>query len=266
MSYNITFCTFYFDIDRKNWEHYRVSNETYLNWFKNLLELDINLYIVTENKFIDDVKKFRSKVDPNFTKTIIVEKKIEQLSSWQLFNNDLVTLMNSDTFKSIIKYPETPEMCKPLYNILMFEKLNFLKEVSEENPFNSDYLSWIDAGYIRTESEIIGITNWPNPEKLILNQSTARFFCIDDTGFERCLWNIREHLLSQARLIKGTLFFIPKKLIPLFVEKFNFYVKESIENGYIGSDEKIFDLFCFKNKELFTLSKCDWRQELKLFS
>ena len=62
---DITFCTFYFDIARKNWKHFTVSNEMYMFWFENLLSLDINLYIVTEKKFINRVLEARKKIREN---------------------------------------------------------------------------------------------------------------------------------------------------------------------------------------------------------
>jgi hypothetical protein len=42
-------------------------------------------------------------------------------------------------------------------------------------------------------------------------------------------------------------------------------VFESIDNGYVGSDEKIFDLVYLKNPENYNLVKCGWREYIGLF-
>jgi hypothetical protein len=37
-------------------------------------------------------------------------------------------------------------------------------------------------------------------------------------------------------------------------------IDESINNGYIGSDEKIFDIAYSDNKNIINLIKCGWRE------
>jgi hypothetical protein len=262
---DITFCTFYFDIDRGNWDTFTVANNTYLYWFKNVLALDVKLHIATEEKFVEEIKKARSKIDPNFQKTIIQVTTIQELEGFKKFNSSLEKLMFSSEFKEILCHPKTPEMSKPLYNVLMFHKVNYLNEVAKKNPFNTEYFSWVDAGFIRSERDIEGITSWPDPEKLKLTPDKIKFFCIND-DIKGSVRSIKDHLLSQVRLLKGTIFFLHKDLTAIIRDKFNRHVDQSIENGYIGSDEKIFDLCCLNDPELFDLYKCNWREELKLFS
>lgn len=262
---DITFCTFYFDIDRKNWKTFTVSNEAYMSWFSNLLSLDIKLYILTEAKFIDKIIAARKKIDPKLEKTIIKETSVEELPAYKSFNEKLEKLMFSDEFKKIVVHKEVPEMSKPLYNVLMFNKVNFLQQVLDENPFNTEYFSWVDAGFIRSEEDVEGIKKWPDPSKLMLTKDKIKFFCINDE-IKRHMSDIRGHLLSQMRMLKGTIFFLHKDLIPVIKNIFNHYVEESLSKGYIGSDEKIFDLCCYNYPELFDLYQCNWREELQLFS
>jgi GR25 family glycosyltransferase involved in LPS biosynthesis len=269
MEMDITFCTFYFDIDRKNWKHFTVSNEMYMNWFDNLLSLDINLYILTETKFVERILKTRKKVDPTLKRTIIKETTIEDLTAHKLYNSKLENLMFSDKFKEAIYHKDVPEMCKPLYNVLMFNKVHYLSEVLEDNPFNTEYFSWVDAGFIRSEEDIQGIKIWPDPKKLAMQKNKIKFFCINPnvvTDLKKDVKSVKDHLLSQMRFLKGTIFFLHKDLIYPLKEKFDFYVNDSINKEFIGSDEKIFDLCCSNNPEMFDLYQCHWREEIKLFS
>ena len=262
---DITFCTFYFDIDRKNWDAFTVSNEMYMHWFDNLLSLDIKLYILTEKKFVDRILKTRLKIDPDFSKTIIKETTIDQLPSYKIFNDRLEKLMYSEEFQMTVHHKHVPEMTKPLYNVLMFNKVNYLQQVSDINPFNTEYFGWVDAGFIRGANEIENIKKWPDPSKLLLVENKIKFFCIND-NIKNHTVDIKRHVMSQMRLLKGTIFFLHRNLIsPLQVE-FCRQVEYVLSQGYVGSDEKIFDLCCLNKPDWFDLYKCNWREELKLFS
>ena len=81
-------------------------------------------------------------------------------------------------------------------------------------------------------------------------------FNVDDKEF---------HALSQVRNIQGTAFFVPSHLIYDLTEGFVNTVNECISLGYIGSDEKIFDILYVKNKEKHSLIKCTWREYFKIF-
>ena len=72
------------------------------------------------------------------------------------------------------------------------------------------------------------------------------------------------HCLSQIRNIQGTSFLLPSHLIDLLLNLVVETVDECIESGYIGSDEKIFDICYTKQTHLFTLIKSDWREYFDL--
>jgi hypothetical protein len=69
-----------------------------------------------------------------------------------------------------------------------------------------------------------------------------------------------DHVLSQMRYIQGTCLFMPEDCIEDFVELFGKKVNECLANGYIGSDEKIFDLCYLENPNLFQLEVSSWRE------
>jgi hypothetical protein len=75
---DITFCTFFFDIDRGNWNTFTVSNGMYMYWFDNLLSLNIKLHIETEEKFVDRILSKRKQVDPELKNTIIKVKNLQE--------------------------------------------------------------------------------------------------------------------------------------------------------------------------------------------
>lgn len=141
---NPTIVTAIFDIGRDKWEGYGLSYNTYKHWMRNLLMFDTNMVIYTEEKFIDFIKTQRKIVDPNLEKTIIVSDQLKKLESYKLYYEKVKNLMESEKFKSKVFF-QVPEMTKPLYNIIIFNKLYFIKNSIKENHFNSDFFIWCDA-------------------------------------------------------------------------------------------------------------------------
>ncbi len=267
---DITFCTFYFDIDRQNWNTFNIPNNTYLYWFQNVLSLNINLHIETEEKFVERIISYRRKFDPLLKKTILKIRKVEELPAYKLYNSRLEELMFSDEFKQKIHHEHVPEMCRPLYNVLMFNKLYSLKEVIEENPFNTKFFSWVDVGFIRDERWVINNEDWPDSNKLQLEQDKILFFVINQNIIKDLansdIGRKEFHCMSQCRYLKGTTFFMDGSVINQLLESFHKNVNLCLDNRFIGSDEKIFDLCYLDNPDLFNLVQCDWREEFHLYA
>lgn len=261
---DITFCTLFFDIGRGEWSNFNLHSNTYMYWFKNFLSLNVNLYIETEEKFVDIIKENRRPFDPEFKKTIIKTRSVSELEAYKKFNRDLEKLMSSESFKEKVHH-NVPEMTQPLYNVLMFNKLRTLQNAVNENPFNTEYFSWVDTGFIRDNSWITGNENWPVWSDLDLKKDKIRFFCINNNIIDG-LKDKEFHCMSQIRFLKGTIFFLHKNLLNWISSTFDQKVIECIDNNYIGSDEKIFDLCYLEDPEKFELVKCDWRREFHLYA
>lgn len=261
---DITFCTLFFDIGRGEWSNFTLHSNTYMYWFKNLLSLDIKLYIETEEKFVDIIKENRKPYDPNFEKTIIKVMTIQDLEAYKKFNTKLEDLMFSEEFKKKAHH-DVPEMTKPLYNVLMFNKLCTLRNAIKENPYNTEYFCWVDTGFIRDESWPKDNQIWPDLKALDLKPNKIRFFCIND-NIVQGLTDKEFHCMSQVRFLKGTIFFLHKDCLDWLSYTFDQKVEYCLENKFIGSDEKIFDLCYLESPESFELVKCDWRQEFHLYA
>lgn len=264
MDMDITFCTFFFDIDRGEWDTFTLHNNTYMHWFKNVLSLDINLYIETEEKFVEVIKENRKEFDPEFKKTVIKVRNLKDLEAYQKYNAKLEELMFSEKFIETVQH-QVPEMTKPLYNVLMFNKLKTIQNAVNENPFNTEFFSWVDVGFIRDSSWTQNNSNWPDLQKLALKKDQIRFFCINDQILGH-LTDVRFHCMSQVRFLKGTIFFLHKSCLDWLIPVFDSNIDYCLENEFIGSDEKIFDLCYLHDPEKFELVKCDWRQEFYLYA
>ena len=251
-----------YDIGRDNWDNFNLSYNTYLAWMRNTLSLDAFFVVYTEPKFYDKIVEYRREFDPELNKTVIVVTPLEELDCYKLYKERLEKLMFSEEFKEK-DHHKVPEMIKPLYNVIMFNKLNFLKHAKDSKYFDADFLIWADAGGLREDISNYKGEVWPSLTKLNnLDENKITYFChsddfnIDDKQF---------HSMSQVRHIQGTAFFVPAHMIDDLVTEFNETIEESLAANYIGSDEKIFDITYCRHKERYHLIKCTWRTYFDLF-
>ena len=173
----------------------------------------------------------------------------------QLVYPQLQELMSSDEFKRKIQF-DVPEMTQPWYNIMMFNKIWWLKEA--EKLIKGSHYVWTDAACYREE-----ISKWNKPFPTNRIGDNPLFF----SHHERIsIENWKHHILSQMRFIQGGSFVIPKDKIECITEKYTNKVIDCIREGYIGSDEKIFDLIYVDGEVDWEIIKCGWREYFQALS
>lgn len=260
---NPVIVTALFDIGRDKWDKFTMSYHTYGWWMRNTLSLNSNIVAYTEEKFLDELKNYRKEFDPTLEKTKFVVLSLEELESYKLYNDSLNNLMFSEQFISKLHFHDVPEMCRPLYNIIMFNKVFFLKDTIDKKYFDCDFVVWADAGGLREDVSNYRGQIFPNLTKIneLDNQKITFFSHSSDFTIN----DFQYHSLSQIRHIQGTCFFMPSHLIETFTNLVMETINNAITNGYIGSDEKIFDICYTKNKNLFNLIKCGWREYFNIF-
>ncbi|MCO6500896.1 MAG: hypothetical protein J5I47_11070 [Vicingus serpentipes] len=253
MALKTTIVTALFDIDRENWDHYNSSYGTYLKWMKNTLSILTDMVIFTEEKFADYIEKERRVYDPNLDFTKIVITKVTQLESYKRFYGYMTALLDNEEFQRSVMYPTVPEMTKPLYNVLMYNKVFWLKEARDI--IKSDVYVWLDAAAFREEG--LNLVDWPHIEKL---DKIQYFGFVDKIKIE----DRKLHALGQWRFIQGGCFMVPDDKIDKLLTRFIHEVYRSFKHGYMSSDEKILD-FIYSPADSY-INVCDWREYYKFFT
>jgi len=243
-------------------------------WFQNLLKLDANLYIETEEQFIPKVMEMRRETDPLMEKTVIIPRKVEGTPAYQLYYRDFDSLINSEEFKEKLK--KSPlgnvariitEHIQALYNVILFNKIYILRTAIEKNWFGTRYFGWADAGFIRNHRWVAPYKNrkWPDLKKLNMEDGKIKLFCLDDKISEKLKItteeDVKRQCMLQDRYIKGTVFFVPREEIDWLISEVEKTTRYCLSLGVIGSDEKMLDLCYIKTPEKFKLQKGDWRAE-----
>lgn len=245
-----------YNIGRDKWNNFTQSYGGYCDWMERLLVISCNKVIYTDQSLYDLILSKVKKYDSELEHTKIVVKPLEQLECYQLFYDRLSALMYSEVFKRKIAF-DVPEMTKPLYNIIMFNKVSFLEDCATARYFDNDLLLWVDAACFRGDKVDSYIGTWPNK----LNFDKITFF---SHSSNISIYNPNDHLMSQTRFIQGGCFIVPSMYIRQLTNKVYAKISECIDAGYIGSDEKIFDLCYIDNPSNYKLITCDWRQYYEL--
>ena len=251
-----------YDIGRDKWEKYTHSYGGYIHLMERTLSIKSKMVIYIPEKFKEEVINYRKKYDENLDDTIIVVQELEELDSYKIYNDRLNKLMFSESFMKKADF-DVPEMNRPLYNIIMFNKVFWLKDCVDKKYFDNDLVIWADAGGLREPIELYRDKVWPNIDKLNNIEKNKNIFFSHNQDF-----NIDDkefHALSQVRNIQGTAFFVPSHLIHNLTEEFLKTVDECMLLGYIGSDEKILDMIYIKDKSKHHLIECTWREYFKIF-
>lgn len=261
---NPVIVTALYDIGRENWDNFKMSYHTYGWWMRNTLSTDSNIVIYTESKFVDELTGYRKEFDPSLEKTIFVVLPLNELPIYQKYYKTISNLMSSDLFKSKVSFHDVPEMCQPLYNIIMFNKIFFLKDTIDKKYFNNDMVIWADAGGLREDVKNYQGYKWPDISKINSLDNTKITFFSHNSDFNIKVEDREFYSLSQIRNIQGTAFLLPSNLLEKFSDMILQTIDESISNNYIGSDEKIFDITYTKEKDFFNLIKCSWREYFEI--
>jgi FkbM family methyltransferase len=249
-----------YDIGRDNWSSFTMSYNTYLAWMKNTLSLNAPVVVYTEDRFKDQIIKMRKEFDPDMSQTEIIVTPLGDLECYKLYHKRLSDLMLSKEFDKKINV-RVPEMDRPLYNVIMFNKVFFIKDAKKF--FDGDLYIWADAGGLRENLSNYQGQNWPCLSKINeLDNSKVTFF----SHSKNIIVKDKEyHALSQIRYIQGTAFFVPASCVDELLEDFNKTIQESLDDNYIGSDEKIFDIMYCKDRDKYNIIKCDWRAYFDIF-
>ena len=80
--------------------------------------------------------------------TYILEDTLNNAQYYK-YRESIIKILNSESYKNKIAYPERVECNLPEYNIIQYSKFGWLKNAIKNNPFESEYFFLIDAGISR---------------------------------------------------------------------------------------------------------------------
>lgn len=257
-----TLVTSLYDIGRTNWEHWNRTQEQYFKYLGNILSLKTNIVIYIDEADLDRVKRLREPYDSEFKHTAFITRKFKDMECYKKFFEKTRQVMQSEKFISKIKLKDTPEMNFPEYNIVNFNKIFLVNEVIENNPFNSEYFMWIDAGFYHHmfPEKYIGKI-FPDENKVKkLDDNKVHFLSLVPKEYIRI-----NSYMDPTVTITGSWFAgkaEPLKEFKPLVEK---VVHEFLDSNAANDDQAIYAGCYMYNPDLFSIEVGDWFKSLDYY-
>jgi hypothetical protein len=257
----ITIVTAFFDINREEKGDGRRLND-YKEWIKKTLQLNCNLYVVTEEKFKDFFLTHRLKHSSSNMHLRIIDFKE---SHYYKYYDKMKTIIESPEYKGRIAYPDRVECKMAEYSIIQYSKFHYLQMAIDENPFQSSAFFWMDVGASRFFLDVDISIPFPskncidflkkNDKFIIQKRQDLEYFNID----EDFIWN-------SANLLYGTMFggnIIVIQTISKLVE--NVFTEKMLANNNVNNEQLALALVWKYNNELFFLTNNSPQSHLILF-
>ena len=230
----MTMVTAFFDIHRDTKGDGRTLGE-YMQWIEKTLQLNCNLFIVTEAKFVPFMKEKR----PHYA-TYIHEDTLENASYYKYLPR-MKEILESDAYKQRIAYPQRVECVLPEYNVIQYSKFGWLEEAMKINPFQSDTFFWMDAGISRFFLDVDVSLPYPRilpSDKFIIQK---RF---DLETFSMDIW-------KADNVLKGTMFGGRKESVSAVSTKVEEMFQSMLLQENVNNEQIALAMVYHANKDLF---------------
>ena len=248
MKSKITFVTALLDIGRSDLSgDFSRTFERYLETFYALLKhlKDKNLVVYIDEKYQDKIKKIKN------DKIIFKSISTEDIKNTEYYN-DIQKIRNDESWRNQVGWLKNSTQANlEFYNALIFQKIHFLEEISSSNPFESEYFIWIDAGIANAQCHPGYFSKDWLEERLIGHLQKFLFLCFPyDSSTEIHGFSIEKmkeicktenvNRVARATFFGGKAFDI-KEMSKAFRE----ISKQSLSEGYMGTEESIFTILTY---------------------
>lgn len=234
---NITMITAMIKIDKNKY------NSNYIEWISNLLlNLDKNLIVFVSKEYYEIIKHLRLKYE---SKTMIIIVSLEDFHMYKYL----------DYLKKDLERDHEKDYHNTSLYMIWNEKLKFIEQAMNTNPFKTSYFAWCDIGYVRNPLYIdMYLRNFPDIRKL--TEDKVYMLNIDYNFSEEDFKNPYNEKYRYISNIIGGGFIIGrdeqlKRMIDLYYNEIlpNYINK----NLFIGKDQTLYVSLYLSNPSLIKL-------------
>lgn len=228
----------------------------YIEWMNNFISIVNDFYLV----IYTDLQSLQYIDTKNNPKIKIIIKSLDQFYNYKYKDDWIKNHENNDLLNK--------KSCWEL-NMLWSEKIQFVKETTQHNYFDTDYFGWCDIGYFRNrrnDTHTSNLKNWGNNENILLNNKTKICYaCIQNNNeFMNILYAMVNNrndknlpatpIPAQQKSIAGGFFILHKDNIDWWATTYDNKLKLYFENNYLVKDDQIILVDCIlSNIDKFTI-------------
>jgi hypothetical protein len=225
------------------------SFQHYLDKFEQLLQVENPMIIFGDSDLESFVFARR-----NHENTLFISRSQDWLKNNEFYDKIQEIRNNPEWYNLAGWLPESTQAKLEMYNPLVMSKVFLLNDARIMDPFNSDMMFWIDAGLTNTVHPGY-FTHDKVLEKLPKYISKFSFVCFpyeantEIHGFEINKINS----IAKAKVNKvarGGFFGGPKHTISDINGIYYNFLKTTLNEGYMGTEESIFSIMCYTHSDL----------------
>lgn len=266
MNTSITIVTAFFDIGRGNWTsdkgfspHLERTSDTYIEYFKNLSELDNEMVIFTSSDLKPKIEKIR-----NGKRTVVISLDIN--NKFQYIKNKISQIQKDDEFRNKLETRQliNPEYWSSNYVFVCNLKSYFVNKAIALNLVNNNMVAWVDFGYCRNAEVINGLSQWNYP----FDVNKVNLFTVKKGLTVKTLHQVFDHMINNRSYIIGGAIVATKNKWKEFYELVCQCQIKTLRNNIVDDDQGIF-IMCYHYKpqliKLNHLGKNRWFNLFKLY-
>jgi hypothetical protein len=263
---NVTIVTGIWDIKRNELsEGWNRGFEHYLINLEKLLKTEDNMIIFIESKYKDFVENRRK-----FENTQIIIKELDWFkNNFDIFNK-IQEIRNKPEWYNQAEWLKDSTQAKlEMYNPIVMSKMFLLNDAKIMDKFDSTHLIWVDGGLTNTVHE--GYF-WQDRviQKLEKYFDDFSFVCFpydgktEIHGFEyNAICNYADAEVNKVA--RGGIFGGPKDVIGEINNIYYTLLYDSLNEGYMGTEESIFTIMTYKYPELIQYYEIEYNGLLGTF-
>lgn len=231
----VTIVTSLFNIERDEMDGR--SWDEYLKWFSKTLELKCSMVIFTTKDLVPFIEERRTIIP-----TEIITHTIEEIPYYYL-KGKIDVIIESENYKKKVSDPERIECKYSIYSIIQYSKFKWLEKAILENPFNSKFFFWLDAGGSRFFDNYNLSEEYPSPNAIeALDGMGDKFLIQMNMEYYKDLVEsdilTEEYLLDNRSYILGSLFGgTEKSILKVSSDIENILIHKMINNGFVNNEQ-----------------------------
>lgn len=249
---NLTIVTALFDLGRdKLPDGFRRDFSHYIACFEKFLKAtkQYNLIIYLEQQNEEVVWRHRDR-----SNTRVVYKTLDDLRRFPFYNEVQAIRQDPKWYGQSGWMPDSPQAKLELYNPLVMSKQFLLNDATLFGFFDTKYFLWMDAGLSNT----VNLDQYINEDferRITPHMNKMLYLCfpydgtVEVHGFTKGPMNRFAGAETQW-VARGGVFGGSKDSINRMNEKYYAMLNDTIRAGYMGTEESIFTILTYKNKDM----------------
>jgi hypothetical protein len=254
---NITLVTGLWNIGRDSLqEGWSRSFQHYLDKFKQLLDVDVNMIIFGD----EELEKFVSE-NRHSENTQFVRRDLSWFKNNEFYEKIQLIRTNPDWYNQVGWLSESTQAKLEMYNPLVMSKVYLLHDAKILDRFNSEYMFWIDAGLTNTIHPGY-FTHDKVLDKLPQLVKNFHFVCFPyETNSEIHGFKYKEICELAGKPVnmvaRGGFFGGKKSVISDINSIYYGLMKDTLTQDLMGTEESLFTIMTYKYPNLISYSEIE---------